>query len=213
MIPLGGNMFERQLEGGAEAGIQRRVRRGRDYELGIAEDYLVQSVAKFDGDLHSANGLHSVIRHDSSNVGEFLLDHVGGARHVQIAEMDALGVSLFRRAKRKLLGDGRTVRAQYASEQIKSAEQQRHDDRPGEKCHREAAPLCAVGTFARFHESPRALAAERQTLNQRLGQAAGAHAFLHRFDIVRHAPEFDGFVRHVRDHERGACVAVARLPN
>src|SRR5271155_587717 len=60
-------------------------------------------------------------------------------------------------------------------------------------------------------DSSRSSAAERQALNQRLGQAAGAHAFLDRFDIVRNAPELDGFLRDVGDHECGARISIARL--
>jgi len=56
-----------------------------------------------------------------------------------------------------------------------------------------------------------ALAAERQALDQRLGQAAGAHAFLDCLDIVRDAPELDGFLGDVSDYECGARVSIPRL--
>src|SRR5580658_3941624 len=60
-------------------------------------------------------------------------------------------------------------------------------------------------------DSSRSSAAERQALNERLGQAAGAHAFLNGFDIVWDAPELDGFLSQVSDYECGARVSIARL--
>ena len=50
-----------------------------------------------------------------------------------------------------------------------------------------------------------------QAHDQRLREAAIAHALLHRFDVVGHAPEFHGFVLQIRDHKRGARIAIARL--
>src|SRR4029077_9791966 len=55
------------------------------------------------------------------------------------------------------------------------------------------------------------LAAELQPKDQRLGEPRRRHAFLHRFNIVRNAPEFDHFVVDVRNCERGARVPIARL--
>src|SRR5580698_3473886 len=60
-------------------------------------------------------------------------------------------------------------------------------------------------------DSSRPSAAERQALDERFGQAACAHAFLHGFDIVGDAPELDGFLGEVSDYECGARVTVARL--
>src|SRR5271154_2875734 len=59
--------------------------------------------------------------------------------------------------------------------------------------------------------SSRSSAAERQALDQRLGQAAGAHAFLNGFDIVWNAPELDGLLGEVSDYECSARVSIARL--
>src|SRR6202041_267667 len=157
LIPLGGNMFESDLKIAAQAGIERRVALRRDHKLRIAQDYLIHRVVKFDGDFHGADVAVTVVGHHSGYVGEFLLDHVGGARHVQIAEMDAVGVGLFGGAKGKSYSDSRVVRTEDAREQVKGAEQHGHDYYSGEECDRKAAALCAVGTFARFHGSLAAL--------------------------------------------------------
>ena len=57
----------------------------------------------------------------------------------------------------------------------------------------------------------RPLATERQALDERLGQAACAHALLDCLDIVRDAPELDGFFGEVGNYECGARVSIARL--
>src|SRR5580704_13965151 len=120
-------MFQSDLKIAAQPGIERRVALRRDHKLRIAQDHLVHGVVKFHGDFHGADVSVAVIGHHSGYVGEFLLDHIGGARHVQIAEMDALGVGLLGCAERKFYGCSSSVRAEDECEQVKSAEQQCHD--------------------------------------------------------------------------------------
>src|SRR5579863_2916038 len=57
------------------------------------------------------------------------------------------------------------------------------------------------------------LAAHGEPLGQWFRQTGRAHALLHLFDVVRHAPKFHRVVGGVRDSETCAGISIARLAN
>jgi hypothetical protein len=150
LIPLRRNMFERDLKRAPLACWQGfRIRRDEDFAF--AQDYLIQIIAKFDGHFHRANRLDAIVRNCSCYVGELLLQEICGPRHLDVGEMDSLGVPLLRRAKRQLRSGGLCVRLHGPHQQNKSAEKNPNNQNSEQERDRESPSFCAIGAFAWFH--------------------------------------------------------------
>jgi hypothetical protein len=126
LIPFRGNMFERNLKR-APLACRQRLSIRRDEDFGFAQDYLIQIIAEFHGHFHRADGLHAIVRNRSCYVGEFLLQKIRGARHLDVGEMDPHGVRLLRGTKRQSHGGRLCVGPHGSRQQNKPAEENSND--------------------------------------------------------------------------------------
>jgi hypothetical protein len=119
-------MFERNLKRPPLARWQRLSIR-RDEDFGFAQDYLIQIIAKFHGHFHRADGLHPIVRNRSCYVGEFLLQKIRGARHLNVGEMDPRSIGSLRGTKGQFHRGRLCVGSHGSRQQNKPTEENSND--------------------------------------------------------------------------------------
>lgn len=150
VIPFRRKMFDADLE---RAALARGKRRGVSPEqvFRIPQNYLMERIAKLDGNIHGLNVAYAIVGHRSRDVGKFLVQKIRGLSQLQIGEVYALGVGLFGGSKRQLRRSSRTGRMDFPREQEYAPEQNQYDNQAGGERDRESASVFAVRAFAWFH--------------------------------------------------------------
>ena len=85
-----------------------------DQDFLLAQNYLVEGIVKFECCFEAADVAHAVVLNCAGDVGEFLIQEIGGAGHLDVREVDALGVSVLRLAEREFFFGRVTGRARRA---------------------------------------------------------------------------------------------------
>src|SRR5271156_1939320 len=125
--------------------------------FGIAQNHLLERIAKLDINVHCLYVADSVVRHRSRDVGKFLIQKIRGLGHMHICEVDALSVGLLGGVKRQLDNCGRSGRMHVPGEQKEAAENEKDYEQACPERNRKPASLFAVGALTRFHYFPDSL--------------------------------------------------------
>ena len=99
-------------------------RRGSEQPPGLAQDDLVERIAKFDGDFHLGDDAASRVDHLTGKHGYFLMDKIFGAAHGETAQQDVRCIGLLGPAKGQLR-IARAVAARGGGEKV----EKEHDEK------------------------------------------------------------------------------------
>src|SRR5712692_263680 len=177
VIPVGGHVFEVELEVAALPGGQRGRARA-EQAPSIAEDDLVENVAEFDGHFHFADGARAVVGRRAEQNDDLLVQEVGHAAYPGLKKPDLLRVGLLGgRQGQALLGWG-LGRAGIPRQQEDDAEQyQNHGEADKKRRGKAAFFFLDHATLFSFGDTPN-LPDQRPNASRRMSGSGSPASFM-----------------------------------